>query len=336
MQTDCKRCLIVGVMTMRKFILPILLISILLTGCMQTTPPANTEPTNSDAVKIEPGEVNINADFWGEQKTVIDGVARYTYSIYVHSDDIYATPRDNSVYFLDGAKYVPITEYKDGITVHSCVLNDGFGEGTSTFLKVTSPELLDKNKIFVEVIGTSEYQPGMVITTPEAYIEQYGEETLRDYIVAISQRGLKDSEKMFSMPKPIYDSLRLVNRGDGYNLIYISTKDTRAELIDDVLWTKLDIEYLTDCDYGEKFDDIINNTYVARADARGSYEDIEIILEGYETLVKYEDGRVYVGIKGDFSGPNPPNCVIGNTVLKDGETTISEEMGKKAIIVFFN
>lgn len=326
---------------------------LILSGCSTKTSsesvPMQTEETLADlviedvqpTVEINISDTSITADFWGEQKVTHDGKTIYTYSIYVNSDDIYATPDNNCVYILNGNDYISAQKYNNEIEVKTKCVNEGYGNGTSAFVKISSPTILDVNKIFISIVGTKEYKPGMSITTKEDYISKYGEETLYEGMLAISQIGLKDSEKLFSKDRPVYESLRMVNRGDGYDLIFISTKDTKAELKDNILWTPVSITYMTDCNYNDEFNDILNNTYVAKADSRGTYQDIQIIKDSdYEVLTKVENNKVYVGIKANsgkpLEGDKAPNCVLGNIVLKDDETSITSELAQKTVIIFFN
>ena len=110
---------------------------------------------------------------------------------------------------------------------------------------------------------------------------------------------------------------------------------------DGTLWTRFDVSYITAEDYTEYFEDVLNNMYIGYGDITGEYADIEVIRNTEcEPVVRVveENGTkiVELGIKNYKSSEKAPNCVIANIVLDEEATSLTDEEGRRAIIVFFN
>lgn len=344
---------------MCKRIIAALVLIFLLTGCSTTTEITLTEGTDTNSTEetnpiienteevtvpsfnISETDALISASLWGEQKTTKNNKPVYTYSIFVSSNDIYATPRANSVKILKDNEYIDIKDFNKDIQVETVCINEGFGDGTAAFIKITSPKMLDAKKIYIEILGSKDFKVGMLLTTAAEYEEKYGKDSLYQAMLALNMSGMKDADAVFEKQRPLAESIRLVNRGDGYDLIFFSTKATKSEIKDNILWTPVDVKYMTDCDYMSRIKDIFNSCYVAKVPKNGLYEDIEIVDQSkYEIQIEYQNGKLMVGIKaldgGTLKGDDAPNCIIANTVMADGQTNITVAEGQRAIIVLFN
>ena len=312
---------------------------ITLAGCGKNHNPSSSTEETAEIVAEEPFSAIITTTTNGNVDASIikteTSETGYVYTVFVSANDAYAIVQDDCVKYLD-TEYKDITEVKPDVNVTVWNINGTSTTDVCAFVRIESPTILDMQKVFISVFGTTDYQEGMVFESVDEYKEQYGTDTLVSMFIQTTDTPF-NTGKLYATQRPIYESLRLINLGNGYDIIHISTEKTKSYIEDDTLWTPVDIINLTGEDYSESFTDMINNTYIAQANINGTYEDISIIRDTTSTsIVRIKEGTVEVGITNYHEGESAPNCVVGNIILKEGVVTLEDEIARRAIIIFFN
>lgn len=314
----------------KRAILIIATLSLMLTGCGVSHDPSSSTDSTGPTAQVISREYDITASIVREQTN-----DKYVYTLFVYSDEVYAPVKDDCVMYLDDT-YVPITDIYPDVQVDVVNLNHNTTKNVSAFVTITSNTILDTKKIFVSVLGTTEYQTGMEFISVEDYREKYGSETMVSMYIQMGDTPLNVAD-VYSCEMPLYESIRLINQGDGYDVVFLSTENTKSYTEDDTLWTPVDVKYVTDCNYADNIASIIDNTYCATGTKTGTYKDLNIIHdENLSIVTRNKDGIIEVGIQGINTVEQKPNCVIANVVVNTDETTLSENAAQSAIVLFFN
>lgn len=323
---------------MKKIIIIFAALSLMLTGCGKVHDPssATTETVNTTEDVYKEAEVkeatyNMDASLINYQQEE----NKHTYTIFTCANDAYAVLAEDCVHYLT-EDYQKIQDVVEGINVQVWNINKTSTKETAAFIQIVSPQILDTQKLFIYAFGTTDYQEGMAFDSVDEYKTNYGTETLVSVYLQVVDAPL-DMEKLYNTTRPIYESLRLINLGDGYDIIHVSTEKTKSYEEDGALWTPVDAQYFTGVDYSNAFHDVINNAYVARGKIDGNYKDITILHNTNHTIVfRTTENGPEVGITNYIANAEAPNCIVGNIVLSPEMTTISDEAGRRAIIIFFN
>lgn len=322
---------------MKKIIAILTILSlVVLTGCGKVHDPSPTTETESTEMVFEDAVVTTtNGDVDASLIKTEQSENGYVYTVFVNSNDTYATLKPDCVKYLEDT-YVNISEVMPEVATQVWNINGGSTKDVTAFVRISSPTILDLKKVFISVFGTTEYQEGMTFESVEQYKETYGTDTLVSMYIQVTENSF-NAEALYAATRPIYESVRLVNLGNGYDVVHISTNNTKAYEEDGILWTPVVITNLTGEDYSEIFEDMLNNTYVAQGNSRGTYGDITIMHNSpHKTAVRISEGVVEVGITNYIAGESTVNCVIGNIVVGEDVEHLSDEIARTAIIIFFN
>lgn len=319
---------------MKKIILILMALSLVLAGCGKVHDPSSTtqdtEPSYQEAITTE---TNYNMEASLINNKQMDG--KYIYTLFVGANDAYATLSHECVYYLTDT-YQKINEVFEDVDVQVLNVNKTSTNDTAAFIYIVSPQILDLQKLFVYAIGTTQYEEGMTFESTEDYCEKYPENTLVSVYLQVTQRTF-DMDTLYTTKRPVYESIRLVNLGSGYDVIVISTETTKSYIENETLWTPVNITTFATTDYSTMFADILNDAYVAYGNKSGSYQDIILEHNSQHTVdIRLKEGTVEVGITNYIEEENAPNCIVGNVVVSEGVTTISNDEGQRAIILFFN
>lgn len=312
---------------------------IMMTGCGKVHDPSSANTEETAAVTVEDAIVTTtNGDVNVSLINTRQDESGYVYTMFVSSNDTYAVIKNDCVKYLED-EYKNIQEVKDNIKVTVWNLNDGYTEDVVAFVRLESPEILDLKKVFISVFGTTDYQEGMEFVSVDDYKAEYGVDTLVSLYIQVGESTF-DMEALYNASRPIYEGVRLINLGRDYDVVHVSTKNTKSYMEDGTLWTPVDTSYITVEDYSEYFHDVLNNMYIGQGDINGSYEDITIIRDENQIPVLRtieKDGMLVpeVGIQ-NYNAETAPNCVIANIILDEESTSLTEEEGRRAIIIFFN
>lgn len=323
---------------MKKIFVILIALSLMLAGCGKVHDPSSASTENIEATEDVMMEAEVTATNYTMDAMLVnyqqeDG--KHTYTIFVGANDAYSVLKDDCVNYLT-EEYQDIREVVEGIQVQVWNVNDTSTQETAAFVQIVSPQILDTKKLFIYSMGTTAYEAGMTFNSVEEYRENYDAETLVSVYLQVSDSPF-DMQTLYNTTRPIYESLRLINLGNGYDIIHVSTKDTKSYVEDGTLWTPVNVTYFTGVDYSATFHDVLNNCYVAQGNIHGKYEDI-IVLHNteHEVVMRQTETGVEVGITNYQNNEAAPNCVVGNIILSEDMTTITNEAARKSIIIFFN
>ena len=319
---------------MKKIFIILTALSLVLAGCGKIHDPSSTtQETEYNGMEAVITDVTYNMEASLIRSEQQDG--QYVYTVFVGANDAYAKLADDCVYYLTDT-YQPIAEVVDGVEIQVLNVNDTSTQDTAAFINIVAPQILDIQKVFIYAFGTTQYEDGMTFESVDKYCEQYDKNTLVSIYLQITQHTF-NMDTLYQSTRPVYESIRLLNWGSGYDVIIMSTKNTKAYLEDGTLWTPIDITTFAGTDYSEMFADLLINAYVASGDVQGGYQDIVLHPESPCSItVRTNEGIVEVGLTNYENEDNTPNCVVGNLIVSDGITTITESEGQRAIILFFN
>ena len=323
---------------MKKIFVILIALSLMLAGCGKVHDPSSASTENIEATEDVMMEAEVTATNYTMDAMLVnyqqeDG--KHTYTIFVGANDAYSVLKDDCVNYLT-EEYQDIREVVEGIQVQVWNVNDTSTQETAAFVQIVSPQILDTKKLFIYSMGTTAYEAGMTFNSVEEYRENYDAETLVSVYLQVSDSPF-DMQTLYNTTRPIYESLRLINLGNGYDIIHVSTKDTKSYVEDGTLWTPVNVTYFTGVDYSATFHDVLNNCYVAQGNIHGKYEDIVVLHNTeHEVLMRQTETGVEDGITNYQNNEAAPNCVVGNIILNEDMTTITNEAARKSIIIFFN
>lgn len=108
-------------------------------------------------------------DDWKEESQ--NTGTQYYKTLLVYSKDFYDEPTKEDVLFLTKSGYEMITNVIDNTDVTIYNMNTSSKKGVCAYIKIKSDELIDEEKIYINIEGPVEYVEG--ITTRDEFVEKY-------------------------------------------------------------------------------------------------------------------------------------------------------------------
>ena len=200
---------------------------------------------------------------------------QYITTLLVSADSFYAEPTMDDVEYLVGTEYKTLSDAVNVISSETYNMSKELMNGTCTYMKFSTDQLIDLKKVYITVSGVEDIQYANL--TKEEYKESVG--SLDGYVeVAI---GLEERETMLSDILPLQTQLT-------ENVIYLWDEDESA------FYCTVDLERSI---VGEK----TINVPVTISYLKESCKDLD--LSAYftkeATTIGYFDGNEFVAYEGD-------------------------------------